>query len=92
LLILSSGYGLASAGDLKISAHREANAFCSRLGKRPETVTEKTTQSGAVSDFHEEELKFRCVADATVAAPSPVPAVATVPGASAVSAASTAAH
>jgi len=85
LLIMSSGYGLASSADLKIDAHKEASAFCAKLGKQPETVYENTSQSGAVSDFHEEYLKFRCVAAMnTASAPAAAPPVA----ASAASAAS----
>jgi hypothetical protein len=85
LLIMSTGYGIASAGDLRISAHQEATAFCSKLGKRPETVTEKTIPRGGASDFYEEELKFRCV---TAASAQPSPLTSAPAPASAVQAAS----
>ncbi|NNM68958.1 MAG: hypothetical protein HKM00_03140 [Gallionella sp.] len=63
LILLSGGYGFASATDLKIAAHKEANAFCAGLNKRPETLSEKNAQPGILSDFSEEELKFRCIAN-----------------------------
>lgn len=78
LLIISGGYGLASSINLKIDAHKQANEFCMKLDKRPETISEKTTQTGMRSDFYEEELKFKCVAgpnisSAPVAPTSPAP-------------------
>lgn len=88
LLILSSGYGMASATDLKIDAHKEAYEHCRKLGKLPETIYEKTDPRGAMSDFHEEELKFKCVAAPNVSsAPAALTAPAVAP-ASAVTAAS----
>lgn len=62
LVILSAGYGFTSSTDLKISAHKEAAAFCAGQHKRPETITEHTTQTEMASDSPQEELKFRCVA------------------------------
>lgn len=61
LLIMAPGYSWASTTDLRIEAHRSANAFCGKLGKRPETITEKTDRNAIQSDAHEEELKFKCV-------------------------------
>jgi hypothetical protein len=63
LIMLSGGHGFASATDLKITAHQEANAFCAGLNQRPETLLEKNVQAGILSDFSEEELKFRCIAN-----------------------------
>jgi hypothetical protein len=66
LIMLSGGHGFASATDLKIAAHKEANAFCAGSNKRPETLLEKNAQAGILSDFSEEELKFRCIANPQV--------------------------
>lgn len=82
LLILSSGYGLASTADLKIDAHKGARDFCMKHGKLPETVYEKTDPQGKLSDFHEEELKFKCVADPNISPASAVLAASTTPVAS----------
>ncbi len=82
LLILSSGYGLASSTDLKIDAHKEAGDFCMKHGKLPETVYEKTDPQGTLSDFHEEELKFKCVADPNISSASVVMTASTTPAAS----------
>jgi hypothetical protein len=81
LLILSSGHGLASSVDLKIDAHKEANDFCMKLGKRPETIYEKTDPNGAMSDFHEEELKFKCVADPNISSASAILTAPKIPAA-----------
>jgi hypothetical protein len=65
-LLLMSG-GISSAPiDLKIKAHKEANAYCMGFNKRPETIAEKTSQSGMTSDVADEELKFRCIANSDV--------------------------
>ncbi len=62
-LLLMSG-GISSAPiDLKIKAHKEANAYCMGLNKRPETIAEKTSSVGITSDVAEEELKFKCIAN-----------------------------
>lgn len=76
LLILSGGYGFASAIDLKIRAHQEAGAFCMGQNQRPETIYEKTIPAGIEGDKPGEELKFRCVAtpDALNAPSADVPA------------------
>jgi len=90
LLILSSGYGLASSADLKIDAHKGARDFCMKHGKLPETVYEKTDPRGTLSDFHEDELKFKCVSDPNISSASAVPAVSTTPATSTGPAAATA--
>ncbi len=72
LLLMSSDYTMASATDLRIEAHRLANTFCGKYGKRPETVTERTMRKGMQSDSHEEGLKFKCVEGAMIAPASQV--------------------
>ena len=65
-LVLISG-GLATSGiELKIKAHKEANAYCAGQNKRVETISEKNTQAGLDSDHPAEELKFRCIANPDV--------------------------
>lgn len=66
LIIVSDGkgYGFSTPVDFKISAHKQAFAFCQGFNKRPETIYEKTTQAGLLSDYSEYDLKFRCVESA----------------------------
>lgn len=65
-IIISGGHGLVSSAtvDLKITAHKQANEFCSGLNKRHETVYEKATQPWMQSDNTEYDLKFKCVTGA----------------------------
>lgn len=54
-------YSTETPADLKIEAHRQANAFCMGENKRHQTIDEKTLQPGMITDYAEYDLKFKCV-------------------------------
>ena len=61
IVLLSAGHGYSSAGELKIDAYKEANAYCMKLDKQFESISDKTVQAGILADKSEAELKFKCI-------------------------------
>ena len=62
LVLVSGGHGFASAGVLKIDAYKEASAYCKKLDKQLETISDKTIQAGVLASSSEAELRFKCIA------------------------------
>lgn len=62
IVMVSGGRGFASAGELKIDAYKEAQAFCQKQDKQLESISEKSVQAGVLANSSEAELKFRCIA------------------------------
>lgn len=63
IVVASGGYSLASSGNLKIDAYKEASAYCMKLDKQLETISVKTTEAGILNKFSEAELRFRCLSN-----------------------------
>lgn len=64
IVIISGGHRFTSASDLKIDAYKEANAYCKKFDMQIETISERSIQSGVLTNSSEAELKFKCIANA----------------------------
>ncbi|MCR4303994.1 MAG: hypothetical protein NUV63_07195 [Gallionella sp.] len=62
-IVIESGNSSTSAGDLKIAAYKEANAYCKKLNKRFESISEHIVRAGVLSRYSEVDVRFRCIAD-----------------------------
>lgn len=63
IVIVSGGNRFTAAGDLKIDAYKEANAYCMKQEKQLETIFEREVQAGVLANSSEVELKFKCIAN-----------------------------
>jgi hypothetical protein len=61
IVIVSGGHRFTSSSDLKIDAYRDANAYCKKLDKQIETISERSIQAGVLTNSSEAELKFKCI-------------------------------
>lgn len=59
-VLVTGKSGFTSTGSLKISALRQASAYCARSGKRMETVSDNSVQNGFLR-FPSADIRFRCV-------------------------------
>ena len=61
IVLISSGSGFASAGQLKINAYKKASEYCKTQEKQLETISDKTIQAGILASTSEVELRFKCI-------------------------------